>query len=185
MSQILDPGLLDAIEALECEAFEGNVWRVTWATRDPLAGGSGGGRWTPSNQFEALYTSLHEDGALAEIYYHLSRAPVFASSNMLINTVSVSLNKVLRVSEDDLRNVGLEDPMASKIPYKASQSIGAAAYLLDHQAIIVPSARWNCDNLVLFLDKFDVGECLEVRECREVNWPAWREANDYRGRTRD
>lgn len=180
MREILDPKLLDAIDALEGETFDGNAWRVTWATRDPLAGSSGGGRWSPDNRFEVLYTSLDEDGALAEVYYHLSKAPVFASSNMLINTLRVSLEKVLRLSDEDLGNLELENPLVSGASFEQSQAIGPAAYLLDYEAIIVPSARRSCDNLVVFLDKFDIGECLEVIESREVNWPAWREATRNR-----
>ena len=176
MHKILDPALLDAIDALEGGVFDGNVWRVTWATRDPLSGNSGGGRWSPDNDFEALYTSLEENGALAEIYYHLSKAPVFASSNTRINKLHVSLAKVLRLSEHDLWSFGLEDPLASRITYAKSQVVGAAAYLLDYEGLIVPSARWDCENLVLFLDKFDISECLQVVEIRDVNWPAWRES---------
>ena len=65
--------------------FDGIVWRVTWASRDPLARGTGGGRWHPAHAFEALYTSLDENGAMAEIYFHLSKAPVFSSSHVTLN----------------------------------------------------------------------------------------------------
>jgi hypothetical protein len=65
---ILDAQLLDVLDAIQGEIFEDEVWRVTWATRDPLAGSSSGGRWSPDNSFDALYTSLDRDGALAEIY---------------------------------------------------------------------------------------------------------------------
>ena len=82
MTSILDPELLSAVDALNSSKFEGEVWRVTWAARDPLAGNAAGGRWTPDGRFEALYTSLESDGALAEAYYHLSRAPVMSSSHM-------------------------------------------------------------------------------------------------------
>ncbi len=175
MREILDPELLDAMDALPGDTFNGNVWRVTWATRDPLAGNAGGGRWSPDNGFETLYTSLEKSGALAEAYYHLSKAPVFSSSNMRINTLHASLEKVLPLSEGNLQRLGLEEPRASKISYERSQAIGAAAYLLDYEALIVPSARWNCNNLVLFLDKFDVDERLRLVASSDVNWPAWRE----------
>ena len=52
---------------MEPRSFDGVVWRVTWATRDPLAGGTGGGRWHPPNDFEALYTSLEESGEYRNI----------------------------------------------------------------------------------------------------------------------
>jgi hypothetical protein len=75
---LYDRDLLDALEALDPEPFSGTAWRTTWVTRDPLIGSTAGGRWHPENSFETLYTSTETDGSLAEVYYHLSRAPVFS-----------------------------------------------------------------------------------------------------------
>ena len=65
MGGVLDSKLLDTIESFPIDSFDGRVWRVTWATRDPLQGNFGGGRWSPDGEFEALYTSLEKNGALA------------------------------------------------------------------------------------------------------------------------
>ena len=46
--------------------------------------------------------------------------------------------------------------LTSKIDYKSSQPIGEAAHMLDFEGLIIPSARWNCENLVLFLDRIDI-----------------------------
>ena len=46
---------------------------------------------------------------------------------------------------------------------------------LDMDGLIVPSARWPCASLVLFLDRLADLESLSVVEQRDVNWPAWRE----------
>ena len=110
MRRVLEPKLLDAIDAISGIPLDGIVWRVTWAKRDPIAGNYGGGRWTPSNSFEVLYTSLEESGAMAEAYFHLSRAPVFSSSHMLINQLQVSLTNVLRLSKIQLENLGIDEP---------------------------------------------------------------------------
>ncbi len=92
VTTILDPELLSAVDALEPSKYQGEVWRVTWAARDPLAGNTAGGRWSPDGRFEVLYTSLKSDGALAEAYYHLSRAPVMSSSHMRINRLCIFLS---------------------------------------------------------------------------------------------
>ena len=144
MSDLLDPELLDAIDALEGIAFEGDVWRVTWASRDPLAGNAAGGRWSPDGRFEVSYTSLEADGALAGAYYHLSRAPVMSSSHMRLNHLRVTLANVLVLGFDQLTTLGIEDPLASRVNYDRSQAIGATAYMLDYEALVVPSARWDC-----------------------------------------
>ena len=171
-----DPSLLDALEVMAAQAFDGELWRVTWAARDPLIGGTGGGRWHPPNRFEALYTSLSEDGALAEIYYHLSRQPVFSSSHVKINRLALCCDRVLIFPDvAALAPLGVSAEDFHKDAYTRTQEIGAAARFLDLQGLIVPSARWDCGNLVLFPELLDDLATLKLLEQRDINWPAWRE----------
>ena len=179
--QVHDPDLLDALEAMEPRPFDGAVWRVTWATRDPLAGGTGGGRWHPPNDFEALYTSTEELGAMAEVYSHLSRAPVFSSSHVRINTIQVHSERTLFLDDlESLGPLGVDAEAFRKGGFKRTRQIGAAARFLDIEGLIVPSARWPCTNLVLFLDRLSDFESLAVLDSRDVSWPAWREAANSR-----
>ena len=180
MPEILDVELLDKLDSIQGERFEGDLWRATWAPGDPLMGDFGGGRWSPDNAFEALYTSLERDGALAETYHHLSRAPVFSSSHMQINRIAITLPSVLRLSLAHLQDLGFDDPTSARIDYEKSQPIGAAAHLLEYEGLIVPSARWDCSNLVLFLDRINTDEQLHLIDSHDVNWPAWREASGVR-----
>jgi RES domain-containing protein len=167
--------LLDALEALPAERFEGAVWRTTFASRDPLAGNFAGGRWDPPGEFEVLYTSLEADGSLAEAYFHLSRAPVFTSATVLLTRIRVVADRVLKLADQKLLQLfGIEDPLASQLDYSKSQAIGAAAHFLEFQGMLVPSARWPCQNFVLFLDRLDLNRALAAEEQRDINWPAWR-----------
>lgn len=43
-------------------------------------------------------------GALAEVYYHLSRAPVMSSSHMRLNQLSVTLKNVLALTTENSAN---------------------------------------------------------------------------------
>lgn len=171
-----DPELLDALEAMEPRSFEGTVWRVTWASRDPLLGGTGGGRWHPPNDFEALYTSLDADGAMAEIYHHLSKAPVFSSSHVKLHGIHVATQRSL-VFDDiaALATLGVDTETFRRDDYVRTREIGAAARFLDMDGLIVPSARWPRGNLVLFPDRLDDYGAFTVVEEHQVNWPAWRE----------
>ena len=109
-NHIHDPDLLDALEAIEPQPFNETVWRVTWASRDPLMGGTGGGRWHPPNDFEALYTSTEEQGAMAEIYHHLSRAPVFSSSHVRIHQLNIRAERILIFNEvSDMASLGIDE----------------------------------------------------------------------------
>lgn len=175
MADLLDPELLSAIDALAGEEFHDKVWRVTWASRDPLAGNAGGGRWSPDGRFETLYTSLEADGALAEAYYHLSRAPVMSSSHMRLNQLRVSLKNLLVLDAAQLNVLGIEDPLASRLDSDRSQAVGEAAFMLDYQGLIVPSARADAGNLVLFVERIDLNEDIELLKASDVNWPAWKE----------
>lgn len=176
-----DPDLLDALDTVRAEPFDGFAWRVAWSGRDPLAGGRNGGRWHPPNDFAALYTSLDENGALAEIYHHLSRAPVFSSSGVRLYRLRVRTTRTLLLGTfSDLVRLGIDEAGFRRGAYARSREVGAAAGFLEADGLIVPSARWPCDNLVLFPDRLaDAGE-LSVVETREVNWPAWREASALR-----
>lgn len=174
--RVHDPDLLDALEAFEPEPLDTFVWRVTWATRDPLAGGTGGGRWHPPNDFEVLYASLDQDVALAEIYHHLSRAPVFSTSHVKIHKLKVTAERILVFNGlDSLMPLGVDPEAFRRGDTVRTREIGAAARFLDMEGLIVPSARWPGSNLVLFPDRMIDREALSVEQTRDVNWPAWRE----------
>lgn len=174
--RIHDPALLDGLEAIEPTPFAGAAWRVSWASRDPPLGSEAGGRWHPPGSFPALYVSLEADGALAEVYHHLSRAPVFASSAVRLHRLAVATARTLDLGAmPTLAGLGIDEARYRSLDWLRSQEIGAAAHMLDCDGMLVPSARWDCLNLVVFLDRLDADEALTVEESSEVNWPAWRE----------
>ena len=150
---------------------------MTWATRDPLAGSSGGGRWSPDSRFEALYMSLEANGALTEIYHHLSKALVLSSSHMRLNHLHVSLNNVLMLDETQIKTLGVDDIRAPETDsnFQRSRAVGEAAFMLDYQGLIVPSARSSARNLVLFIERIDLNKDINLLEASDVNWPAWKE----------
>ena len=173
-----DQVLLDALDHLAPAPYNGAVWRATWATRDPLRGSSAGGRWTPANSFEALNTSLESDGAMAETYYHLSRAPVFSSAHLKLHKLNVQTKSTLDLRDlTQLETLGVERAILRTTQYHQTQAIGSAARFLEYDSLLVPSARWACANLVLFLDRLDLGDALVVEESMDINWPAWKEKN--------
>ena len=71
---IHDPDLLDQLDALPKEAFDGEVFRGTRQSLDPLASSYSGGRWMQRDGAAVLYTSLAREGALA---FSEKRAPVW------------------------------------------------------------------------------------------------------------
>lgn len=169
---MIAPELLDALESLPSEAAEFDTYRVAWRTQEVLRGGPGG-RWNPTS-FPALYTSLEADGAIAEVYDLLSKAPVFSSSDKLIYKLRVRTKRTLLLDRDSaLQRLGLKLYRNQRTNKSTCQEVGEAAHRLDYDSLLVPSVRWDCLNLVLFPDLMAIEDIQLCDEGTEINWPAW------------
>ena len=170
-----DRDLLDVLEGLAAEPFVGEVWRTTWAGRDPLRGSSSDGRWSPAGAFEVLYTSVRREGSLAEIGYRLSLEPVWPSrARHVISRLGVRTERPRRLATfADLAPLGIAPTLYPTLDYARTQAVAAAARFLDFDGLLVPSARHPSINLVLFLDQL-AGGSLDVLASKPVDWPAWR-----------
>jgi hypothetical protein len=159
-----DLDLLDALDALPRERFDGTVWRVTRDGRDPPMGHPSAGRWDPGT-FDVLYTSLHRDGAAAEISFLLSRQPVYPSHiRFNVHEIAISASAILRF--DEMKSpapLGVEERLYADVRYGRTREIGDAAQFLGFDGLIAPSARWACLNLVLFTDRFRPGDLVLTR----------------------
>lgn len=171
-----DLALLDQIDAHEGVAFTGDVWRIVRADRDVLQGYPAAARWDPGT-FDVLYTSLERDGALAEIHFHLSRQPVFPSKlRSVLYRLRVTTQRTLKIADlAALKALGISRETYASLSYERCQEIGDAAQFLGFDGILAPSARWPCQNLVLFVDRFDPDD-LQLVDSEPVDWPAWRKA---------
>jgi RES domain-containing protein len=170
-----DRALLDALEGTNTEAFDGTVWRVTSRGRDPLRGSTAGGRWSPPGEFEVLYTSLESSGAVAEIGYRLSLEPVWPSrAQHDLHRIAAQTKNTLRFSDvRALEPLGVDPGRYTSFNYAATQSIAAAAHFLEFDGLIVPSARSQDLNLVVFLERVDAVDGLHVDATEAVDWEAW------------
>jgi hypothetical protein len=169
-----DSALLDALEGRATEAFTGDVWRITRAGRDALWGSTAPGRWSPGEDARVLYTSLERDGALAEIGFRLSIEPVWPSRLAHeIHRIAAHTERSLRFADiSALVPLGVDPARWTGFDYTATRAIAAAAHFLEFDGLIVPSARFACHNLVVFLA--NLAPALTVRESQPVDWSPWR-----------
>jgi RES domain-containing protein len=174
---IHDPALYDRLSALPAAEFSGEVFRATRKSLDPLAFSTRGGRWAKHGGAAVLYTSLSPEGALAEINYHWRQLTPLPCKHAVLHTLKVTTQRTLRLLRANLSEVGL-DPTAFLEPaYTRCQEVGAAVAFLGYDGLIVPSARWEIDNLVLFGDNHAV-ECELTRVSdKEIDWLAWGATN--------
>ena len=169
-----DRRLLDALEAIDPERFAGEAWRVTRKGRDPLRGSAADGRWSPGGgEFEVLYTSLERDGALAEIGYRLSLEPVWPSRvEHELHLIAIETQRTLKFARiEDLTPLGVEIGRYHTFEYQATQAIASAAYFLEFDSLIVPSARFDCANLVIFTERVPD---LTLNHSEAIDWEGWR-----------
>lgn len=171
--RIHDRVVLDALEALDPEPFTGTVWRVIRVGREPLRGTAAHGRWSPSGEFEVLYTSLMREGALAEIGYRLSLEPVWPSRiEHEIHAIGVQTERNLRFADvASLAPLGVDPARYQRFEYAATQAIAAAANFLGFDGLIVPNARFDCPNLVIFTER---APALTLIQTERVDWDRWR-----------
>jgi hypothetical protein len=178
---IHDPDLLTKLSLLKNHRFDGFVYRATSLNADPLASSISGGRWSlspdnhPGNY--VLYTSLEKNGAIAEVVSFLMNLnPLPGPRKIKISKIQVSTGKTVQLDHSSLRELGVDLSRYGERDYLITQRIGAALVFLGVDGLIAPSARWTCDNLVIFSDNHKISEDLKVVESEEVEWLGWAKA---------
>lgn len=181
-----DNALIDAIEALTPVRFEGTVWRVVRKGRSPVDCARAGGRWDDGT-FDVLYTSQQRDGAIAEMYFHLGRGqPVFPSRvEYGVHELDVTVDRALQLVDlDALQRLGLDTSRYGQLSYDRagdeyprSQDIAEAAHFLEFDGLVVPSARWNCMNVILFCDRVPPDAMEIAADHGLIDWSGWIKAN--------
>ncbi len=174
--RVHDRTVLDALDAIGPVLFDGDVWRVTGKGRDALKGSSAAGRWSPSGEFEVLYASLDAEGAVAEIGYRLSLEPIWPSRmHHEIHRIGLRLDRALRLADlAALSALGVDAAKYDSFDYSATQAIASAARFLEFDGLIVPSARFDGSNMVVFLDCLGPDHRLDVRQTKPVDWTGWK-----------
>jgi RES domain len=178
--------LVDQLSILPNERFDGEVFRTTRAGADPLASSINGGRWAPAAQgtsdVAVLYTSFDHDGALAEVVsYLVELTPVPGPRPLKVSRLAVSTARTLRLARVNLEQLAVDMARYGERDYVRTPSIGAALAFLGLDGLIAPSARWSCDNLIIFTENQSSNEKLEVISSEEVEWQSWARSHGFLG----
>lgn len=173
-----DRELLDRLSAFSPVAFDGEVFRATPLSLDPLAPSLSSGRWMLRGRTSTLYTSMLADGALAEVSFHWSQLNPVPSKPVALHRMRLGTRRSLRLARADLISLGVDWARYTEVGYDLTQRIGAAVAHLNCDGLIAPSARWSCDNVMVFVTNLLGDEELAtVIDTREVDWRAWARAN--------
>lgn len=169
-----DFDLLDALDKLPRISVDDTVWRVVRDGRDPLLCRSSLGRWDLGH-FDVLYTAFEADGAVSEMYFHLSRQPVFPSTiDFTLNRIEVRTSSTLKFADlSELTPLGVDPTKYSDLLYDRTQEIGDAAAFLGFDGLIAPSARSDCLNLAIFCDSLSPDDLVLIASS-PIDWDDWR-----------
>lgn len=80
-----------------------------------------------------------------------------SSSHMRLNHLQMTLSNVLVLDKVQIKAFGVDDFRAAESDpnFQRSRAIGEAAYMLDYQGLVAPSARSDARNHVVFAERFD------------------------------
>jgi hypothetical protein len=179
--------LLDRLGSLSTCDFKGEVFRATRLNLDPLTASTRGGRWSVpeelghSESVATLYTSCAREGALAELAYHYSQLTPFPSKPVNLHRLQLTTKRTLRLLRADLLSLGVVWADYPTLNYGKTQQIGAAVAFLGCDGLIAPSARWACENLMLFPTNHAFEGELQVAHSEVVALKEWAREHRFLG----
>ena len=167
-----DPDLLAYLEGRRRGRFDGFAHRVVWADRSPVQGSNGArGRWnSPGCQFEVLNTSLEAEGADAEFEAFWSLFEQRPDRRALNWKLRVRLTRVVTLDFEELEQLGVGPAVYGTRDYARTQEISDGVNYLGCDGLIAPSARYDCDNLVVYMQNLERSCILEEVESRQFRW---------------
>jgi RES domain len=83
------------------------------------------------------------------------------------------MRAAIRLLRADLAELGVTVDDYESLNYARTQAIGAAVAFLECDGLIVPSARWRTENIVIFMDNHRLSEKLDLNHSESVDWLAW------------
>jgi RES domain-containing protein len=156
------PELLKRLEALESRTWDGLVWRHMFADNPPTRPNESGARWNPPG-VPAIYCSLDRVTALAEGDHLVASQSLRPRVKRTIYNLRVHLEKVLDLlSRSRLLELGIGETELSDVDHAGCQRLGGTVEWLEHDGLLVPSARRSGVNLVIFTRKRGPGADFEI-----------------------
>jgi len=142
--------LLDAVSTLAAATWEGVVFRHTFASIPPERENQLGARWNPA-EVPAIYCSLERETAIAEVNFHISLQPFRPTAERRVHRIEVRVPAVVDLTNwENLERLGISRPSFADIEPPRCKEVGGAIAFLGHGGILVPSARRDGVNLVIY-----------------------------------
>ena len=147
---VYPPLLLDRLQAAAASPWQGRAFRHMFADYPPDAENTRGARWNPA-EVAAVYTSLTRDGVIAEANHQIALQPLPPRVKRTVYEIDIALTSVVDLTGSEaLVSLDLASDDIAGDDMTACQQIGGAAAWLGRDGVLVPSARSDAVNLVIF-----------------------------------
>ncbi len=166
---MVDPAeLLERLAALPPEPWQGTAFRHMFGSYPPDRENTSGARWNPAG-VAAIYTSLSRAGALAEAEHQIAVQPIPPRAQRSLYELEVALGGVFDLTDLALlAELGIDQNALGADDMLACREVGAAAASLNCGGILVPSARAEATNLVIFAANLGAEARFDVRRREEL-----------------
>lgn len=165
---VFDRETIQALEQFAPTPWEGVVFRHMFASFPPERENVRGARWNPP-QIPAIYTSLIRETAIAEADYYINLQPIRPRARRIVYRIQITLNSVLDLSDlPTLSTIGLNEESLASIDHSDCQRVGGAVEWLGHDGLLIPSARTDGANLVVFPNRKKPDYRFDVLDSEEL-----------------
>ena len=87
----------------------------------------------------------------------------------MLHTLWLAAHRTLKLVRADLESLGVPESACGGVNMPRTPEIGAAVEFLGCDGPIAPSARWSCENPILFADRMGVDANLEIVKSEAVD----------------
>lgn len=162
----LDEGVVQTVNDLGTRIWSGTAYRSATSGRDPMSGAGArlmGGRWNPKGLFSTIYLAQ----PLATCAGEFDRTSEASGIDPMVRLRAayelhtfecVDLELLDLRSEDDLQYVGLTLDDISDDDKTACQAVGHAAWFLEMDGVVAPSATGAGLVIALFENRLTPGQ---------------------------
>lgn len=160
--------LPERLKALRQCPWQGTAFRHMFGSYPPDRENTSGARWNPAG-VAAIYASLTRQGALAEAEHQIAVQPIRPRARRSLYELEVALTSVLNFTDRTLlAELGVDEDRLRADDMLACREVGAAAASLGCEGILVPSARSQATNLIIFAANLGGGAHFDVQDREEL-----------------
>jgi RES domain-containing protein len=151
--------------------WSGHVFCHRFGSYPPDKVNQVGARWNPK-EVGAIYFSLDKQTALAEGNYVISSTglPLRPGTRRCIYEVELQLQAVIHLPVEELeRGLSIRKRDLLSDDWTLSQTIGDVIDYLEFDGLIVPSARSDGKNLVIYHQQLELGWAVNLIQATEIS----------------